>query len=123
LLQENYFHAVFETTKSVADRIRSLTGLQEDGGELASRALSLGQKAQPLIRINPLTTESHRSEQKGFCNLVVGFFGMFRNTTAHAPKVYWDIEESDALDIMTIASLIHRKLDAAQGNQPISGGP
>lgn len=26
---------------------------------------------------------------------------MFRNTTAHAPKIIWEINESDALDIMS----------------------
>ena len=31
LLQDNYFHAVFEATKSVAEKIRQMTGLTEDG--------------------------------------------------------------------------------------------
>lgn len=36
---------------------------------------------------------------------------MFRNTTAHAPKVVWQISEDEALDIMTTISLIHKKID------------
>lgn len=39
LLQDNYFHAVFEASKSVADKIRSRTGLHGDGADLADRAL------------------------------------------------------------------------------------
>ena len=39
---------------------------------------------------------------------------MFRNTTAHAPKITWVIEENDALDMMSMASLMHRKLDNAK---------
>lgn len=31
LLQDNYFHAVLETTKSVSDKIRMKTGLVYDG--------------------------------------------------------------------------------------------
>lgn len=58
-------------------------------------------------------TESEQSEQKGFANLLKGIFGTFRNTTAHAPKVTWVIEEQDALDILSTVSLIHRRLDGA----------
>lgn len=114
LVEKNYFHAVFEATKSVADRIRTISGSSKDGGQLATEALSLGKSRTPLVRINALSSESELSEQKGFCNLVEGFFGMFRNTTAHSPKIYWEINQSDALDIMTIASLIHRKLDNSE---------
>lgn len=39
--------------------------------------------------------------------------GTFRNTTAHAPKIHWPINEQDALDILTLASLLHRRLDGA----------
>jgi len=36
---------------------------------------------------------------------------MFRNTTAHAPKIIWNIDENDALDILSLISLVHRRLD------------
>ena len=52
------------------------------------------------------------SEHKGFANLIKGVFGMFRNTTAHSPKVIWNMKEDDALDILSTISLIHRKLDS-----------
>lgn len=57
-----------------------------------------------------------KSEQKGFSNLLIGFFGMFRNTTAHAPKIHWEIDEKDALDIMTMASMLHRRIDSAESD-------
>jgi hypothetical protein len=34
LLVENYFHAVLEAAKSVADKLRARTGLTDDGGTL-----------------------------------------------------------------------------------------
>ena len=111
LLQDNYFHAVFETTKSVADKIREKTGLTSDGAMLVDTAFGLGQNNQPKLAINILKTETDLSEHKGFANLLKGFFGMFRNTTGHAPKIKWEIKEADALDILTLASLLHRKLD------------
>jgi len=107
LLADNYFHTVFEATKSIAETIRQRTGLTEDGAELIDKAFAIG---NPLIKINDLKTETNQSEHKGFANLIKGVFGMFRNTTAHAPKIVWEIDENDALDILSTISLIHRRL-------------
>lgn len=112
LLVDNYFHAVFEATKSIAEKIRIKTNLTTDGSELVDNAFSYKGKI-PYLALNNLTTESHESEQKGFMNLLKGVFGTFRNTTAHAPKITWEINEQDALDILSMISLIHRKLDKA----------
>ena len=108
LLDENYYHAVFEATKGVAQRIRQLSGLYGDGADLVNKAFT-GQ--QPVLALGPLTTESEKSEQKGFANLLIGLFGAVRNPLAHAPKTNWPMSEQDALDILTLVSLIHRKLD------------
>lgn len=111
LLQDNYFHAVFEATKSVADKIRDKSGLTVDGSDLVDKAFGLGQLKTPKLAFNTLTTESEESEHKGFMHLIKGLFGMFRNTTAHAPKIKWTIHEQDALDSLTLASMLHRTLD------------
>lgn len=110
LLQENYFHAVFEATKSVAQKIRDKTRLTGDGAEIVDEAFGL---ATPLLAINSLRTETERSEQKGFANLLKGMFGTFRNVTGHAPKITWNIKEEDALDLLSLVSFLHRRLDAA----------
>ena len=67
----------------------------------------------PFLAFNTLQTESEQSEQKGMMNLMKGFFGTFRNTTAHAPKISWSVNEQDALDLLTMASFLHRRLDTA----------
>ena len=111
LLADNYFHSVFEAAKSVADKIRIKTGLTEDGSFLIDKAFSVD---NPLLKINELQSETEKSEHKGFANLLKGMFGMFRNTTAHAPKIKWEINEEDALDMLSLISLIHRRLDNAK---------
>ncbi|WP_262966872.1 TIGR02391 family protein [Methylobacter psychrophilus] len=110
LLADNYFHAVMEAVKSVADKLREQTGLTDDGTTLVDRALS-GDK--PMLAINPLKTESEKSEQKGFANLLRGTFSMFRNTTAHEARINWPMAKDDAEDLFSLVSLIHRRLDAA----------
>ena len=113
LLDENYFYVVFEAMKSIASKIRSLSGLGSDGAELVQDAFALGKTKTPILAINNLVTETDEGEQRGFVNLLIGLFGTIRNPLAHNPKVEWDMSEQDALDILTTASLIHRKLDQA----------
>lgn len=108
LLEENYFHAVLEAVKGVAERMRTMSGLKTDGAELINQALSI---KSPLIALNSLTTETELSEQKGIANLLIGVFGAIRNPTAHAPKIVWAMPEQDAIDVLGILSYVHRKLD------------
>lgn len=109
LLQDNYFHAVFEATKSLAQRIRETSGLHTDGAVLVDEAFS---QKKPLLAFNSLQTESERSEHVGFANLLKGCFSAVRNPLAHEPKILWTGED-DAADYLTLISLLHRKLDEA----------
>jgi uncharacterized protein (TIGR02391 family) len=113
LLVDNYFHAVFEATKSVAEKLREKTGLGSDGSQLVDEALGIGKAGCPRLAFNSLTSESERNEHSGLMNLIKGLFGAFRNTTAHAPKIHWNVTEQDALDVLTTISLVHRRLDSA----------
>lgn len=111
LLADNYFHAVLEAVKSIADKIRSRTGLTDDGAALVDRAFG---GDPPMLAINPLASESGKGEQRGFVHLLKGTFSMFRNTTAHAARIHWAMTKEDAEDLFSLASLIHRRIDGAR---------
>jgi uncharacterized protein (TIGR02391 family) len=111
LLQQNYFHAVLEACKSIADKVRTLSGQEGDGSPLVDATWSLS--GGPRIVFNSLGTEWERSEQTGLATLMKGLFITFRNPTAHAPKVLWAPSRTDALDMLTLASMLHRRLDNA----------
>jgi uncharacterized protein (TIGR02391 family) len=64
-----------------------------------------------MLAFNSLKTESEESEHKAFMNLLKNHFGIFRNTTGHAPKIKWPIDKETALDCLTLASLLHKMLD------------
>jgi len=113
LLQDNYFHAVFEAAKSVAQKIREKSELDGDGSKLVDSAFAFGASGYPVLAFNPLRSETERGEQTGLMNLLKGLFGAFRNTLAHAPKISWPMGEQDALDILSLCSLLHRRLDQA----------
>jgi uncharacterized protein (TIGR02391 family) len=108
LLQENYFHAVLESVKGIASVIRERTGLISDGSDLIKEAF-LG--PEPKLKINSFETETEKSEQRGFGNLLIGIFGTFRNPTAHAAKIEWNLEEQDAFDILSTVSYAMRRID------------
>lgn len=110
LLQNNYFHSVLEANKGLFQRIRDLSLVQEDGNKLIEQAFC----SNPILIINNYQTASEKNEHNGFCNLLKGLCAMFRNPTAHEPKVDWEIDEQDALEILGIISYCHRRLDKAQ---------
>lgn len=109
LLMDNYFHAVLEATKGVFERLRELSGHYDlDGADLIERCFS---GKSPEFIINNYQNASEEAEQKGFANLLKGIYGMFRTPLGHSPKVVWKIEENDAIDLMTLLSMVHRRLD------------
>lgn len=110
LITNNYFHAVFEANKGLFQRIRDLSGLTSDGTSLIEQAFS----SSPILIINGFQTKQEKDEHVGFCNILKGLCGMFRNPEAHQPKIYWNIEEQDALEILGLISYCHRRLDNAQ---------
>lgn len=107
LMQDNYFHAVFEAVKGLAQRIRDMSGSTLDGAALVDQVFSVD---KPMLALNSLQTETERSEHKGFAMLLKGCFGAVRNPLAHEPKIVWQGEE-DAADYLSLISLLHRKLD------------
>lgn len=117
LMQQNYFHAVLEACKSVADKLRTLAGETGDGTKLVD--VLCFPAASPRVRFNSLATEWERSEQTGIATLMKGMFSTFRNPAAHAPKVAWATSRSDALDMLTLASMLHRRLDKADVRQTV----
>lgn len=107
LMQDNYFHAVFEATKGLAQRVRDMTGEHADGAALVDRVFSV---EQPMLAMSTLRSETEKSEHKGFAALLKGCFAAVRNPLAHEPKILWQGED-DAADYLSLVSLLHRKLD------------
>ena len=114
LLQDNYFHAVLEAAKSLAERLRQLTGVQVDGARLVDQVLEPGSAGGLLLlAFNSFATDTDRSEHRGLTFMIRGVFSAFRNPTAHEPKILRPVGEQDGTDLLTTISLLHRKLDTA----------
>jgi uncharacterized protein (TIGR02391 family) len=110
-LKENYFHAILEITKSVAERLRQKSGYASDGGDLVDESFGLGNDKKPMLAFNTLRTLSDQSEHKGFGNFCKGFFSMYRNPKAHNPKILEETQLTEMTEVLVVATIIHNKLD------------
>ncbi len=113
IISDNYFHAVVEAMKSITSRLRSLSGLDGDGAQLARDALTGNAEKKPILAINSFNSKTLVGEQSGFMNLLIGLYGTVRNPLNHEAKIEWEMDECDAVDILTAISFVHRKLDRA----------
>ncbi|MBZ9608212.1 TIGR02391 family protein [Clostridium estertheticum] len=107
-LRKDYYDAVFEATNGLAERVRQITGLTTDGGELFQKAFA---KGNPYLFFNTMQTDSEKSEFIGVKELMEGIFHLVRNPAAHTPKINWKVDETKALDILTLISFAHKYLD------------
>ncbi|MCP3424827.1 TIGR02391 family protein [Rothia sp. AR01] len=116
VLKKAHFHACLEASKSIFDRLRSLTGASGDGAVLADDALALGKSGVPMLAINSLRTQTEKDEQTGLANLVKGLNGLYRNPTAHDPRLNRTINDDELLEVLTIVSMVHRRFDGASAS-------
>ena len=107
-LRKDYFDAVFEAAKGLAERVRQITGLTTDGGKLFQEAFST---KDPFLFFNSLKSDSEISEFIGLKELLEAIYHLVRNPAAHTPKVNWKVDENKALDVLTLISFAHKYLD------------
>lgn len=109
-LSEDYFHAVQEAAKGLAERIREKTGLTTDGTPLAEEAFGR-KRGYPMLAINTLSTRTDQSEHDGIKDLLTGVFRLFRNPTAHTLRIKWRHDVDYTVDSLTTISQLHYILD------------
>lgn len=120
VLKRAHFHACLEATKSIFDRLRNMTGASGDGASLVDMTLALGKSGTPALAINSLRTQTERDEQTGLANLIKGLGGLYRNPTAHDPRLSRSLNDEELMEVLTMVSMVHRRLDGAH---LASGGP
>ncbi len=114
ILTKNAFHAMLEASKSVFDKLRDRSGLSGDGAALVDGALALGRTGAPRLAINELSTQTVRDEQTGLANLIKGLSSMYRNPTAHDPRLKRQVTDDELLESLTLLSMVHRRVDEAR---------
>lgn len=103
--------AIFEAFKAIEVRVRRLSGLQGSGRDLMARAF---RESDPALPLNRGETDVERDEQEGFKLIFMGAMQGIRNPKAHDEVAQEDADR--ALDYLSLASLLMRRLDDAESS-------
>lgn len=106
----HYARAVEEAFKCLNNAVRDKSGLTSpDGVRLMRSAFSAN---DPVLKLNGFQTQSERDEQQGYMEIYAGVMAGIRNPRAHDHQLV-DPPEM-ALEMITLANHLMRKLDAAE---------
>lgn len=115
-----YGEAAGQGVQIFCEIIRNLTGLTEDGTALVNAVFGKTPfTSPPRLQLNALCTESEKNIQEGQAHLSRGIITGFRNPVFHAPidtTVPAVFSELDCLNILSLASYLVTRLDAATVN-------
>lgn len=105
----HYAQAIFEAYKALNNYVKKKSGRTDlDGQKLMAHVFG---GDQPMIRLNPLRSQSDADEQKGFNFLYMGAMTGIRN-----PKAHDSVEQTDALrtlKYLALASLLIERAEEA----------
>lgn len=100
--------AILEAFKAVSLRMRELTGLDTGGADLVGKAVG---GTSPMLQIADQSTQSGCDTQAGYQHLFRGAIMGIRNPNAH--ELFQLLEDNEAIEGLTLASLLRDRLDAA----------
>lgn len=105
----HYESAVAEAFKSIEVRVRALSGLQGSGAQLMAAAFKTD---RPLLDVAAHKGRSGQDEREGFLHIFRGTMIGIRNPGAH--ELFRSGDPKEALEYLGLASLLHRRIDAAE---------
>ena len=110
-LSEDYFHALQEAVKGILQRIRDLTGYNDDGNKLIEKSFD---NSTPKLVFNSLSNDNEKNEYVGLRRIIEGLVNMIRNVTAHKPRIFHNENLDSTLEVFSIISYVHKYLDICQ---------
>ena len=115
----NFADAVEAAYKCLANAVKERSDHRErDGADLMRHVFS---EKSPLLRLNALQSRSDKDEHNGYRDIFAGVMIGIRNPRAHEPGI--KDNPSVALELLTLANHLMRKLDAVTKNGTQSEGP
>ena len=106
---ENLEVAVFEAMKAVTNRVKFMSGIDDqDGYRLMGKVFS---EQAPVMELADCSNATGKSIQAGYRALFQGAVQAIRNPAAHEPLK--PLSADEAMELLTLASLLNRALDTA----------
>lgn len=104
----HYSQATFEAFKFVDKEIQRHSGVDETGFKLMMKVFS---ESSPVLRLNFLSSQSERDEQKGYQFMFAGSVLAIRNPRGHEVSIPESPDQ--CLDHLSLVSLLLRRLERA----------
>ncbi|MDZ4832405.1 MAG: TIGR02391 family protein [Candidatus Melainabacteria bacterium] len=117
-VESGFFRPVKEAMRLLIEKIRTKAVLPQDGPELAEHAFAFAWPNRPVLAINTFLTEKDLAEQFSFMVLLKAFFLMFQDEQTRSYRPSWDMSLEDAIQLLSLASYFHRKVDKAMKTVP-----
>jgi uncharacterized protein (TIGR02391 family) len=105
----HYRDAVFNAIVAVFELIRQRTKLDSDGAELVREVFA---PKKTILVLSTLHSETGRSEQSGFYNLLMGAYSTFRNPIAHS--LLENPNRSETAQKLIFASFLAKRIEGAK---------
>ncbi|WP_409433174.1 TIGR02391 family protein [Litorimonas sp. RW-G-Af-16] len=106
----HYSQATFEAFKYIDNRVKKICNVSATGEKLMMTAFNEG---SPLVRLNNLSNDSEKDEQRGYRFIFAGSVAAIRNPRGH--EVNLPETTDTCLDHLSFASLLLRRIDNAVG--------
>lgn len=104
----HYAEATFHAAKFIDRKISKMAGLEATGAALMQQAFA---EKNPKIRLNSLSDETDRNEQKGYMSLFVGLVWAIRNPRGHEDSIR--DEQALCLEHLAFMSMLMRRVEEA----------
>lgn len=105
----HYRESVINSIVAIFDLIRERTGLAQDGAALAGEAFSLD---RARLIFSEIVSESGKSDQKGFMQIIQGMYLGIRNPKSHS--LDHDLDKEKTAQYLIFSSLIARRVTEAK---------
>lgn len=105
----HYRESVINSIVGIFDLIRERTGLAQDGAALAGEAFSLD---RARLVFSEIESESGKSDQKGFMQIIQGMYLGIRNPKSHS--LDHDLDKEKTAQYLVFSSLIARRVSEAK---------
>ena len=111
LMRDSLLPMILEAARSAAKKLRQKAGSSAYGANLADDTLSL--EHTPRLVFNSLQSGTELGEHMVLMQLIRYILVLFDGPPNEPPPVNWQAKEQDALDILVLISMLHRRLDQA----------
>lgn len=113
-IEPGYFVFLTEATKVLLEKVKSKSNLRVDTPTIAEQAFAFPWKGEPVLAFNQFESDSDRSEQFSLMVLLKAMFLIVQDEQSGKYRHGWKLSQDDALDLLTMISFFHKKIDKAK---------